>query len=68
MVSGPEYKGWMERVSLKPIRYHVQNRYPGGICCMVLGAQAWCSVMTSRGGMGWEVGGSFKRQGACVYL
>ena len=27
------------------------------------GAQAQCSVANYRGGMGWEVGGRFKREG-----
>ena len=34
-----------------------------GICCMTQGAQSWCSVTTYKAGMGWEVGGSFKREG-----
>ena len=34
-------------------------------------SSAWCSVTTSGvgwGGMGWEVGGRFKKEGTCVYL
>ena len=58
----------MERGVLKLIHYHVENRYPVGIGCMVLGTQAWCSGLTSRDGMGWEVGGRFKREGTHVYL
>ena len=32
------------------------------------GTQSWCSVTTSRGGMGRKVGGRFKREGTYVYL
>ena len=32
------------------------------------GAQIWCSVITQRGGMGWDVGGRFKKEGTYVYL
>ena len=28
----------------------------------------WCSLTISRGGMGWEVGGRFKREGTYVYI
>ena len=30
---------------------------------MMQGAQIRCSVITERSGMGWEVGGRFKREG-----
>ena len=29
---------------------------------MMEGPQAWCSVTTERGGMGWEVGGGREAQ------
>ena len=35
---------------------------------MMQGAQNWCFVTIQRGGMEWEVGGSFKREGTCIYL
>ena len=60
--------GRIERVTWKHIHYHVQNRGPVGICCRIQGAQIQCSVTTERGGMGWEVGGRFKRDGTCIYL
>ena len=31
------------------------------------GILKWCSVITQRGGMGWEVGGRFKNEGTDVY-
>ena len=58
----------MERGALKLIHYHVENRYPVGIGCMVLGTQAWCSVTIQRGGMRRQMGGRFKREGTYVYL
>ena len=30
--------------------------------------QTWCSVTMLKGGMGWEVGGRFKREETYVYL
>ena len=38
------------------------------ICCMMQGAQIWCTVTTWRSGMGWEVRGRFKREGTYKYL
>jgi len=35
---------------------------------MIQGAQTWCSVTTQRRGMGWDVGGRFKREETYVYL
>ena len=32
------------------------------------GSSNWGSVTTYRGGMGWEVGGRFQREGIYVYL
>ena len=44
------------------------NRQPMGGCCITQGAQTWCSVTTWQGGMQWEVGGKFKREGTCVLI
>ena len=32
------------------------------------GSSTRCSVTTQKGGMGWELGGSFERKGTYVYL
>ena len=32
------------------------------------GSSAWCSVTTSKGGIGWEMEGSLKREGTCVHV
>ena len=36
--------------------------------CMTQGAQTWSSVPTERGEMGWEVGGTLKREGTYVLI
>ena len=38
------------------------------ICCVIQGAQIWCSVTTWWGGMGWELEVEFKRKGTYVCL
>ena len=43
-------------------------RSPVEICCMIQGTQTQCLVTTKRGGMEWEVRGSFKREVTYVYL
>ena len=43
-------------------------RQPVGICSMVQAAQIQCSVTTGRGRIGWEIRGSFKRDGTYLYL
>ena len=55
--------GQIKRVALKHTSYitSCKVRQPVEICSMMQGAQTWCSVTTLRSGMGWEVGGSFKR-------
>ena len=35
---------------------------------MMQGVQIQCSVTTWKGGLGWEVGGKFKREETYVYL
>ena len=59
---GKERVGHIERAELKHISQPVKT------CCMLQGAQIWCSVIAQRGEMGWEVGGRFKREGTNVYL
>ena len=59
---GMEGQSSMETCTLP----HV-NRQPAGICCMTQSSNRY-SVTTERGGMGWEVGGRFKRKGTYVYL
>ena len=35
---------------------------------MTQGAQIHCSITTQRGGMEWEVGRRFRREGTCIHL
>ena len=46
--------------SSKYIHYHVWNRQLSGELLCNTGSSPW------RGGMGWEMGGRFKREGTCV--
>ena len=50
---------------------HYFNRYSGiasGNLLCDSESSNWCSVTTQRGGIGWEVGGKFKREETCVCL
>ena len=54
---GRRREGRIERVTLKHIHHHMQNKQPVEICYMMQGAQTWCSVTTQRSRMQWEVEG-----------
>ena len=43
----------------------IDSQWEFSVCLREL---KWGSVSTYRGGMGWEMGGSFKREGTYVYL
>ena len=58
--------GWSEGIALKHVYYHIWNRSPVQVWCMRQGAQDWCTGMTLRDGMGWEVGGGFRRGNTCT--
>ena len=47
---------------LKHTHCHMQNQTGSG-SLITQGAQICCSMITQRGGMGWEVTGRFKREG-----
>ena len=47
--------GWFGRMALKHVYYHMWNKSPVQVQCMRQGAQDWCTEMTLRDGMGWEV-------------
>ena len=49
--------GWFERITLKHVYYHVWNRSPVQVWCMMQDARGWCTGMTQRDGIGREVGG-----------
>ena len=58
-----ERVGWLERIALKHIDYHMQSWSPVGVWCMVQGTPSWCSVMTWRVGVAREVGGGSPGRG-----
>ena len=58
--------GWFERTALKHEYYHTWNRLPVQVPCMRQGAQGWCTGMTLRDGMGWEVGGRVRMGNTCT--
>ena len=60
---GQERVGGAES-SIKHIK-NMQNRYPGGIRCVVRGAQP-CSVTRWRGGMGWDGEEAQERGDMCI--
>ena len=51
--------GWFERIALKHVYYHMQNRWPGQVQCMKKGTQSWYSGTTLKAGVGREVGEEF---------
>ena len=61
-----ERVGWLERIALKHIDYHMQSWSPVGVWCMVQGTPSWCSVMTWRVGVAREVGGVPQGGGTCM--
>ena len=50
--------GWFGRMALKHVCYHMWNRSPVQVQCMIQDAWGWCTGMTQRDGTGREVGGS----------
>ena len=61
---GKERVGWTERGALRYIHYHMQNRQPVGIRCMMQGAQTRYSVTTEE----WDGVGGRLTEGTYVYL
>ena len=52
--------GWYGRMTLKHVNYHMRNRSPVQVQCMILDAWGWCNGTTQREGMGREEGGGFR--------
>ena len=48
--------------------YHIRNKSPVHVRCMRQGAQGWCTGMTQRDGMGWEMGGGFRMGNTCTSM
>ena len=62
--------GWFQRIALKHVYYHKQNRSPVQVRCMkaacIEHAQGWCTGMTLRDGMGRELGGRVRMGNTCT--
>ena len=54
------------RMVSKHVYYHMWNGWPVQIQCMRQGAQGWCTGMTQRDGIGWEVAGGFRMGNTCT--
>ena len=52
--------GWFERIAFKHVYYHMWNRSPAQVLCMIQGAQGWCTRMNQRDGMGREAEDGFR--------
>ena len=48
--------GWFERIALKHVHYHMQNRWPLEVRCMKQGTQSLCSGTTQRDRVDGRVG------------
>ena len=60
--------GWFERIALKHVYYHMQNRWPVQVWCMKQGTQSQCSGTTQRDGVGREVGWKFSMGDTCISM
>ena len=58
--------GWLGRMTLKHVYYHMWNESPVHVQCMIQGARGWCTGMTQRDRMGREVGGGFRMGNTCT--
>ena len=60
--------GWVGRMALKHVCYHMWNESPVQVWCMIQGAQGWCTGMTQRDGMRREEGGGFRMGNTCTLM
>ena len=58
--------GWYGRMVLKHVSYHMWNKSPVQVQCMIQGSWGWYTGMTQRDGMGSEVGGGFRMENTCT--
>ena len=58
--------GWYGKMALKHVHYHMWNKSPVRVQCMIQDAQGWCTGMTQRDGMGRELGGGFRMGNTCT--
>ena len=48
------------------VKYHVWNKLPVQVRCMILDAWGWCTGTTQRDGVGKEEGGGFRMGNTCI--
>ena len=58
--------GWYERIALKHVKYHMWNKMPLQVWCMIQAAWGRCTGITQRDGMEREVGGGFRMGNICT--
>ena len=63
-----ERVGWFGRMALKHVYYHMWNKSPVQVWCMIQDARGWYTGMTQRDGMGREVGGVFRIGNTCTLV
>ena len=51
-----ERVGWFGRMAVKHVKYHIWNKSPVQVWCMILDAWGWCTEMTQSDGTGREEG------------
>ena len=61
-----ERVGWFGIMALKHVYYHMWDRFPVQVRCMIQDARGWCTGMTQRDGMGREEGGGFRMGNTCT--
>ena len=52
--------GWYGRMALKHVNYHMWNKSPVQVWCIIQDARGWCT------GVGREVGGGFRMKNTCT--
>ena len=57
---------WFGRMALKHMYYHMWNKSPVHVQCVIQDALGWCTGMTQRDEMGREVGAGFKMGNTCT--
>ena len=55
-----ERVGWLGRMALKHVYYHVRNESPVYVWYRIQDAWGWCTGMIQRDDMEWELGGGFR--------
>ena len=60
--------GWLGRMALKHVYYHMWHQSPVQVWCMIQGARGWCNGMTQKDGMGREMGRGFRMGNMCTHM